>query len=261
MLNIVIADENKAFVLSLTDYISTQEDLSIKGIAQDGREVMELLQSVKADVLILAIILPGIDGYEILKYIQNMPIEKKPIVIVTSLFEQEVYLKEAIKLGADFYIIKPVTNNMIVERIRFLFSNRKNVSNLQFKEASNFLCENLDVKKEITNLFHNLGIPANIKGHEYLREAVLMAYSDRECLNCITKNIYPDIAKRYGVNKGSVERAIRTALEISWIRGKSNCMANIFRYTINETKGKPTNAEFIAIIADKMKMDLSTKIK
>jgi len=255
MLNIVIADENKEFVLNLVKYLTTQEDCVIKGTTSDGYEVMNILRNTKANVLVLGLILPGVDGYQIIKEIQNIPREDKPIIIVTSFFEQELYLKEAIELGADFYIIKPVSNNLILDRIRFLYTNKNENTDIFVKETSNFIFETFDVKKEITNVFHSIGIPASVKGHDYLREAVYMAYSDRDCLNCVTKNIYPVVAKRYNVNKSSVERAIRTAIEICWSRGRNAFTENIFGYTVDEKKGKPTNAEFITLIADKMKME------
>ncbi|MBE5821278.1 MAG: sporulation transcription factor Spo0A [Clostridiales bacterium] len=269
-ISIVIADDNLEFSKMLGDYLNLQEGMEVVGVAHDGVEALELIKEHKPDVAILDVIMPKLDGLGVLEGINKLDIVKKPISIVLSAVGQEKITQRAIMLGAQYYFIKPFELNVIAQRIKdlknFTYVNIGN--NDLVREAkpqyisSSFskTASQKDLEVEITNLIHDIGVPAHIKGYRYLRDAISMVVNKMEIINQVTKTLYPTIAERYNTTPSRVERAIRHAIEVAWSRGQIETMDSIFGYTVNNLKGKPTNSEFIAMLADKLRLEMKSAV-
>jgi two-component system response regulator (stage 0 sporulation protein A) len=268
-ISVLIADDNKEFCSILNDYLLNQRDIVVTGIAKDGIEALDLIQEKEPDLVILDIIMPHLDGLGVLEKLNNMNLNKMPRVIILSAVGQDKITQKAIKLGADYYVVKPFDMDVFIKRIRDMFNStesseqsvnrlaqqntmvsRETISQQVAQEKS----EPQDLETEITNIIHEIGVPAHIKGYMYLREAITMVVNDMELLSAVTKELYPSIAKKYNTTASRVERAIRHAIEVAWGRGQVEAINKLFGYTINTEKGKPTNSEFIAIIADKLRL-------
>lgn len=268
-ISVLIADDNKEFCSILNDYLLNQRDIVVTGIAKDGIEALDLIQEKEPDLVILDIIMPHLDGLGVLEKLNNMNLNKMPRVIILSAVGQDKITQKAIKLGADYYVVKPFDMDVFIKRIRDMFNStesseqsvnrlaqqntmvsRETISQQVTPEKS----EPQDLETEITNIIHEIGVPAHIKGYMYLREAITMVVNDMELLSAVTKELYPSIAKKYNTTASRVERAIRHAIEVAWGRGQVEAINKLFGYTINIEKGKPTNSEFIAIIADKLRL-------
>ena len=268
-ISVLIADDNKEFCSILNDYLLNQRDIVVTGIAKDGIEALDLIQEKEPDLVILDIIMPHLDGLGVLEKLNNMNLNKMPRVIILSAVGQDKITQKAIKLGADYYVVKPFDMDVFIKRIRDMFNStesseqsvnrlaqqntmvsRETISQHVAPEKS----EPQDLETEITNIIHEIGVPAHIKGYMYLREAITMVVNDMELLSAVTKELYPSIAKKYNTTASRVERAIRHAIEVAWGRGQVEAINKLFGYTINTEKGKPTNSEFIAIIADKLRL-------
>ena len=268
-ISVLIADDNKEFCSILNDYLLNQRDIVVTGIAKDGIEALDLIQEKEPDLVILDIIMPHLDGLGVLEKLNNMNLNKMPRVIILSAVGQDKITQKAIKLGADYYVVNPVDMDVFIKRIRDMFNStesseqsvnrlaqqntmvsRETISQQVAPEKS----EPQDLETEITNIIHEIGVPAHIKGYMYLREAITMVVNDMELLSAVTKELYPSIAKKYNTTASRVERAIRHAIEVAWGRGQVEAINKLFGYTINTEKGKPTNSEFIAIIADKLRL-------
>lgn len=268
-LNILIADDNQEFSRTLSSYINNQEDMEVIAVAKDGNEAVDMMSNTKPDVVLLDVIMPHLDGLGVLERINIMNIEKKPICIMLSAVGQDKITQQAINNGADYYIVKPFDIEVLIRRIReikFFRPNHQTGGNFLAREPRQKyieLPENEGKKEEnlealVTNLIHEVGVPAHIKGYQYLREAIMMVVNDIDVINQITKSLYPKIAFKYGTTPSRVERAIRHAIEVAWGRGQQEAVENIFGYTISAAKGKPTNSEFIAMIADKLRLELKS---
>lgn len=243
-ISVLIADDNKEFCSILNDYLLNQKDIVVTGIAKDGREALELIQQKQPDLVVLDIIMPHLDGLGVLEKLNGMDLDKMPRVIVLSAVGQDKITQQAITLGADYYVVKPFDMDIFTKRIREMFST-------QDVETSR---GPIDLETEITSIIHEIGVPAHIKGYMYLREAITMVVNDMELLSAVTKELYPSIAKKYNTTASRVERAIRHAIEVAWGRGQVDAINKLFGYTVHNEKGKPTNSEFIAIIADKLRL-------
>ncbi|MDU6878467.1 sporulation transcription factor Spo0A [Clostridium tepidum] len=263
-INVIIADDNKEFCNILSDYLLNQRDIMVTGIANDGVEALKLVEEKKPDLIILDIIMPHLDGLGVLEKLNSIDITPMPRVIVLSAVGQDKITQRAINLGADYYVVKPFDMDVFTKRIRQMFNNtisseeiRKPVVMPETCSAEKIsLVKNkpADLEQEITDIIHEIGVPAHIKGYMYLREAITMVVNDMELLSAVTKELYPSIAKKYNTTASRVERAIRHAIEVAWSRGQVETINNIFGYTINNGKGKPTNSEFIAMVADKLRL-------
>jgi two-component system response regulator (stage 0 sporulation protein A) len=257
-IRIVIADDNKEFSSILSEYLSGQADFEVVGTAKDGIEAVNMVQNHQPDVLVLDIIMPHLDGLGVLEKINQMTNVKLPKVIVLSAVGQDKITQRAINLGAEYYVVKPFDMEIFGNRIRQLFNS--NLSTNEVKRSSLIVPEptafinNNSLEAEITNIIHEIGVPAHIKGYLYLREAIQMVVNDVELLSAVTKELYPSIAKKYNTTASRVERAIRHAIEVAWSRGQIETINKIFGYTIHNDKGKPTNSEFIAMVADKLRL-------
>lgn len=259
-ISVLITDDNKDFCNILKEYLSTQDDVEVVGIAKDGFESLDLLTKTKPDVLVLDIIMPHLDGLGVLEKLHTMDLEKFPKIIVLSAVGQDKITQRAISLGADYYVVKPFDFEIFMKRIRQLAGLAPAIvetkKNLQSR--SNFISNTENSKSleaKITNIIHEIGVPAHIKGYLYLREAIGMVVENIELLSAVTKELYPSIAKKYNTTPSRVERAIRHAIEVAWGRGKVDTINNLFGYTVHTDKGKPTNSEFIAMVADKLRLE------
>lgn len=265
-INVLIADDNKEFCNILSDYFLSQKDINVVGVAKDGIEVLELLEDTKPDLVVLDIIMPRLDGLGVLERLNTMNLNPMPRVIILSAVGQDKITQRAIALGADYYVVKPFDMDVLSNRIREMFSNQISTEAVRRPSTSiSSLTSSLDVKvkssntaldleSEITNIIHEIGVPAHIKGYMYLREAITLVVNDIELLSAVTKELYPAIAKKYNTTASRVERAIRHAIEVAWSRGQVDTINKLFGYTIHNEKGKPTNSEFIAMVADKLRL-------
>lgn len=263
-IKIVLADDNKDFCQVLKEYLSNEDDIEILGIAKDGIEALDLVKRTQPDLLVLDVIMPHLDGLGIIEKLNAMDIPKMPKIIVLSAVGQDKITQSAINLGADYYIVKPFDFVIFINRIRELVSNKtthiepKSRVNTDIQMTrSDFVKNSGNIETEITNIIHEIGVPAHIKGYLYLREAIKMVIDNVELLGAVTKELYPSIAKKFNTTPSRVERAIRHAIEVAWSRGKVDTINQLFGYTVHNTKGKPTNSEFIAMIADKLRLEHS----
>lgn len=257
-IKIVIADDNKEFCNILSEYLKKQNDFEVVGIAKDGLEALKLISQENPDVLVLDIIMPHLDGLGVLERLNVSDAVTIPKIIILSAVGQDKITQRAINLGADYYVVKPFELDVFSNRIRQMFNSGYNVqevrrpSSMSEGQSSNLFNNNLEA--EITSIIHEIGVPAHIKGYLYLREAIFMVVNDVELLSAVTKELYPSIAKKFNTTASRVERAIRHAIEVAWSRGQVETINKIFGYTIHNSKGKPTNSEFIAMVADKLRL-------
>ena len=262
-IKIVLADDNKDFCQVLKEYLSNEDDIEILGIAKDGIEALELVKSKQPDLLVLDVIMPHLDGLGVLERLNSMNLTKFPRIVVLSAVGQDKITQRAITLGADYYVVKPFDMDIFTKRIRDMFNDsllgndepvKKQVAMTTTEMITAPSRGPVDLETEITNIIHEIGVPAHIKGYMYLREAITMVVNDMELLSAVTKELYPSIAKKYNTTASRVERAIRHAIEVAWGRGQVEAINKLFGYTVHNEKGKPTNSEFIAIIADKLRL-------
>ncbi len=256
--NVLIADDNKEVADALADYLKTQSDMQIAGVAYDGEEALGLIAITKPDVLVMDVIMPKCDGLGVLKKLSNMHLEKRPICIAVSVSGSDRLMETVLNFGADYFLLKPQDQEKIAEAIRDFSNLPKQQSAAKHTTPSfdNAAKQSYDLETIVTDYIHELGVPAHIKGYQYMRSAIMMVVDNMELLNYITKQLYPEIAKRYSTTSSRVERAIRHSIEVAWSRGRPETMHEIFGYTIDNEKGKPTNSEFIAMVADKVRLKL-----
>lgn len=258
-ISIGIADDNKDFCEILSDYFAEQENIDIAFVANDGIQTVENIKKHLPDVLILDMIMPHLDGLGVLENINSLELAKYPKTIMLSAVGQESITQKAIKLGAVYYVVKPFNLGVLAKRINGLFGEdeTEGVTKLAVTRTvvNNSEKSNNDLEIDITNIIHEVGVPAHIKGYQYLRDAITMVVEDMDLLGAVTKELYPAIAKLNNTTPSRVERAIRHAIEVAWNRGKIETINSLFGYTVHNDKGKPTNSEFIAIIADKLRLE------
>lgn len=267
-ITVFIADDNQEFAQTLAGYVQEQDDMEVIGIAKDGNEAIDMIANVTPDIALLDVIMPHLDGIGVLEKLNMIKSDKKPICIMLSAVGQDKITQKAVTLGAEYYIVKPFDIELLIKRIRELknFKPGQNVNSLMGREIKPQYVEiplngeksqdNLEAL--VTNIIHEVGVPAHIKGYQYLREAIIMVVNDIDVINQITKSLYPKIAYKFSTTPSRVERAIRHAIEVAWGRGDQKAVENIFGYTISASKGKPTNSEFIAMIADKLRLELKS---
>ena len=255
-IRVLFADDNKEFCDVVGNYLNKQKDIEIVSLVYDGMAAYNQICNLKPDVVVLDGVMPKFDGLEVLEKlnVKNNP-ENSPTCIIVSPLSQEKIAQRAIELGADYYILKPFDIEFLLKRIRELNNNILPGKNILFKTSMQNL-KNYHLESDITEILHNIGIPANIRGYNYIRDAIVMSVKDAGILNYVTKELYPSVAKKYNTTSSRVERAIRHAIEVAWDRGKSQEIDKYVGYTININKGKPTNSEFIALISDKLRLEL-----
>lgn len=258
-INVAVVDDNEKILENICDTLTKDESINIIGKAKNGEEAFELIRKNSPDVVILDLIMPKMDGLSLMDKIYNDgAIIKPPFFIITSAISNEAVIQDAFGHGAGYYMLKPFETDMIVDRVKSAKNyNKKTPENKKIVVAGEDRKQFMDrnIESDVTNIIHDVGVPAHIKGYQYLREAIIMCVNDTEMLNSITKILYPSIAKKFQTTASRVERAIRHAIEVAWNRGKMDTIDELFGYTINVEKGKPTNSEFIALIADKIRLE------
>ena len=254
---IVIADDNKEFRGVLKDFLISKSLFEVVAMADDGIKAIEAVEKYEPDILILDIIMPHLDGLGVLEKMHKKELRKFPKVIILSAVGHDKITQRAINMGVDYYIIKPFNFDSFAERL--LQISGYETSKVQVKNKEMIYNEKaekeLSLEAKITEILREVGVPAHIKGYQYLRTAIIEVVNNIELLGAITKELYPNIAVKYSTTASRVERAIRHAIEVACNRGKIETINSIFGYTIHNNKGKPTNSEFIAMIADKLRLE------
>ena len=267
-ITVLMADDNPEIAKTLTSFIEKEEDMEVIGVAKDGNQAFDMIINTQPDVVLLDVIMPHLDGLGVLEKINMINMPKTPMFIMLSAVGQDKITQRAVELGAQYYVVKPFDIQLLLKRIKDL----KHYKPSQFKNCTinrEIKAPYIEISPEnkkseenlealVTNVIHEVGVPAHIKGYQYLREAIMMVVNNIDVINQITKQLYPDIANKYGTTPSRVERAIRHAIEVAWGRGQQEVVENIFGYTISAAKGKPTNSEFIAMIADKLRLELKS---
>ena len=262
-INVAIADDNERIRQNLQEIVSRERDMTIVGSAADGLDALAIIRENHPDVVLLDIIMPKMDGLSVMEKInKDNEVKKVPYFVVMSAIGQENITEDAFRLGASYYIMKPFDHDTLMGRVQFIkahvgkkYPNMKKINPLESR--SEYIEKNLET--DVTDILHEVGVPAHIKGYQYLRDGIMMCVNEPEMLNSVTKILYPTIAKKNNTTASRVERAIRHSIEVAWNRGNMDMVYELFGYTINSGKGKPTNSEFIAMISDKIRLDYKTK--
>jgi len=245
-IRVMLADDNRNILRLLTDYLGRQSDIEVVAAVSDGMEIPAAVIECAPDILVLDIIMPRRDGFMTLEKLGEKDFPVKPKVIVLTGLARDDFIMRAIRLGASYYMVKPFDMNLLYERIVEIAGERDSAGEALPEAAG----ESAD--EQITNLFLTLGIPAHIKGYQYLREAVRMVLEDHDIINRITKELYPGIARRFDTSASKVERAMRHAIEVAWSRGRLETVNQMYGYKVFKREDKPTNGEFIALVSDKI---------
>ncbi len=245
---VILADASEEFRILLEKTVESTGEFRVVGSTGDGTDVMELVHLFAPQILVMDLILPGLDGFGLLHQLQSL--ENPPTVIVTSAFCNQETVARAMEQGVYFFLPKPVCEESLLEHMREALFPHEIEEEMEHPPALEGL---------VTAIIHEIGVPAHIKGYQYLREAIMLAVSDMEVINAVTKVLYPEVAKRFATTPSRVERAIRHAIEVAWDRGDLETLQKYFGYTVNSAKGKPTNSEFIAMIADRLQLQLKQK--
>jgi len=236
-IQVVIADDNREFGDILCEYLSNQNDIEIVGVARDGLEAFDLITTKMPDIAVLDIIMPHLDGLGVLEKVNSIQMSKKPLFIILSAVGQDKITQRALALGAEYYVVKPFDMDVLVSRIRQLKDvNQATVlksEHISDVKPSYHISSPKNIEVEVTNIMHEIGVPAHIKGYQYLRDAIMMVVKDLDIINSITKQLYPSIAREYNTTPSRVERAIRHAIEVAWSRGQVDAIDSLFGYTVN----------------------------
>ena len=255
-IKVLLADDNKEYCDVVASYLQKQDDIEIVAICNDGLEALASIKQCAPDVAIIDAIMPRLDGLGLLERLTESDIEKLPICIMLSAIAEDRITAKALELGASYYIAKPFDMESLLSRIRQLKNDSGTVPMREGPKSA--ARHSLSIEARVTNILHEIGVPAHIRGYHYMRSAIIMAVDNIDVLNYITKELYPSIAKSAGTTPSRVERAIRHAIEVAWSRGRVDAIDSIFGYTVSNNKGKPTNSEFIALIADRLRLELKS---
>lgn len=246
VINLLIVDDSKKFCDVLEEFFSEQEEFHISAVANNGLEALEAIEKEVPDVIILDLIMPYLDGIGVLEKINIMNLPEKPQIVILTALGQETMTQKAVELGANYYVLKPFDLPILASRIKQLYEG--------ISEDSKIPTKTKDMSVEVTKVIHQMGVPAHVKGYQYLRDAILLVADEVNLIGAVTKELYPMVAEKYDTTASRVERAIRHAIELAWDRGNVDLMNKYFGYTINVERGKPTNSEFIAMVADKIRI-------
>ena len=244
---VVLADANEEFREMLQQTIEKAEEFVVVGSVGSGAEAWELIERERPQLVMADVVLPELDGFGLLERIGKL--QAKPKMIMVSAFYREKLVAQAMELGAAFFMAKPCEPSALLNRMR------QAVQPDEGEEDASVALERM-----VTSIIHEVGVPAHIKGYQYVREAIIIAVQDMDVINAVTKVLYPEVARRYSTTPSRVERAVRHAIETAWDRGDLETLQRYFGYTVSNTKGKPTNSEFIAMIADRIRLQLKRRI-
>lgn len=265
-INILVADHSEDTRKELTDFFEKRKDMQLVGSTDNGQDACRAIRSLQLDIVLLDVVLPVMDGFSVMEKINaDRDLQQPPAFIIVSSIGNQSMIECACRLGAAYYILKPFGTDNLARRILQIAAAREDSLRQKKVEAESGKKETAalsaagyredTLEADITNIIREIGIPAHIKGYQYIREAIMMTVNDMNLLNYITKLLYPTIAKKYKTTSSSVERAIRHAIEVAWNRGRIDVLEELFGYTVSAGKGKPTNSEFIALIADKLRLE------
>ena len=249
-LTVLIADSSEDFCSALSAAVQRSDGFQVIGTAFDGEQTIRLVRERKPDILVLDLMLSKQDGISVLKAVNSL--DRKPITLATSAFVTPYVSTAAANLGVRYLMLKPCDMTALVERLEEI----RGGAQLRLPQVRRN--DKTSIEALVTNIIHEIGVPAHIKGYQYLREAIIIAVNDMDVINAITKVLYPQVAKTFQTTPSRVERAIRHAIEVAWDRGDLDTLQRFFGYTVSNTKGKPTNSEFIALIADKLQLQLKS---
>ena len=247
---VMIADNTEEFCSSLVTTLQRSEGFRVVGVANDGEQAVNMILDKQPQILVLDLMLAKRDGLSVLKAISTM--EHRPAVLATSGFITDYVASAASNLGVQYLMLKPCDMTALAERLEELRGGQT------APQAQPRSSGKPNIEAMVTSIIHEIGVPAHIKGYQYLREAIIIAVNDMDVINAITKVLYPQVAKAFQTTPSRVERAIRHAIEVAWDRGDLDTLQRFFGYTVSNTKGKPTNSEFIALIADKLQLQLKS---
>lgn len=248
--SVFIADGSEEFCVMLTAALQKAGGFHVIGTASDGEQTIRQVMQQKPDILVMDLMLSKQDGLSVMKAMQTM--EKAPQILATSSFVTEYVANAVANLGGRYLLLKPCDMLSLVDHLEEIRGG------MYQRPAPVLRNDKNSIEEIVTSIIHEIGVPAHIKGYQYLREAIMIAIDDMDVINAITKVLYPQVAKVYGTTASRVERAIRHAIEVAWDRGDLDTLQKFFGYTVNSTKGKPTNSEFIALIADKLQLQLKS---
>lgn len=260
-ISVAIADDNERILELLSDIICGDKELKLVGKANNGEDVCTIIREKEPDVVLLDLIMPKMDGLSVMDQInKDKRISKRPDFIVVTAVGQERITEDAFQKGAQYYVMKPFQNEIILKYIKNISKKSERIGcAVSESYRRNVEEEEISIETRVTDLIHEIGIPAHIKGYHYLRDAIIMAVEDMDVLNAVTKVLYPTVAKKHQTTSSRVERAIRHAIEVAWSRGKLDTLDELFGYTVSNGKGKPTNSEFIALIADTLRLEYKNR--
>lgn len=246
-LKVLLTGEGTEFGKNCSNVLRTYGcDVSL--IQKDGRAVLSKISGDNFDVVVMDAFMANLDALGVINQISD--VASKPLIIIMSSTDNQRFEHEILSAGADYYFLKPLDINILAQRISQLSGWNKSEGNSLSTANTN------DLQVTVSEIMHQIGVPAHIKGYQYLREAIVLSINDREMMSSVTKVLYPTVAKMYSTTASRVERAIRHAIEVAWDRGDVDVLSSYFGYTIQNTRGKPTNSEFIAMISDKLRLRL-----
>ena len=246
---VLIADSSEEFCSGLSAALEGAGQFRVVGTAADGEQALRMIEDQKPQVLVLDLMLSKRDGISVLKSLAAKDIH--PVTLATTRFVTDYVSSTAASLGVRYLMLKPCDMAALVDRL-------EEIRGGESLRISPRKPDRTTIETMVTNIIHEIGVPAHIKGYQYLREAIILAVNDMDVINAITKVLYPQVAKTFGTTPSRVERAIRHAIEVAWDRGDLDTLQRFFGYTVSNTKGKPTNSEFIALIADRLQLQLKT---
>ena len=254
-IRVLIADPDEDVRRLLTEGLGQEDEIALVGFAADGVENLERIGELDPDVVLLELAMPRLDGLGVLRKLTEK--DKAPAVVVTTGFVNSRVTAESAELGADYFMPKPCDMGELTARIRQLGTQRRQPRSALLKRDESAPVPartEHTMESVVTEIIHEIGVPAHIKGYQYLREAIILTINDMDAINAVTKVLYPEVARKFGTTPSRVERAIRHAIEVAWDRGDVETLQKFFGYTVSGIKGKPTNSEFIAMIADHLNL-------
>lgn len=255
IIRVAVVDDNDRILKALKGMIENEPSMELAGLGYDGEEALRIVKNHKPDVLLMDLIMPKLDALSVMDRIKEECGESIPKIMILTAVNNERITEDLFSCGASYVLLKPFDVDMVKNRIRQIASEKQPIMKNAAMEGGMSKAPAINLEAEVTRLIHEVGVPAHIKGYQYLRDAIQMCVKDMDMLNSITKILYPEIAKKYNTTASRVERAIRHAIEVAWNRCNPESVEELFGYTINSCKGKPTNSEFIAMISDRIRLE------
>lgn len=260
-LNVAIAEDNHQMLSTLDHMLEDKKGFHVVGKADNGEDAYRMIVETKPDLVLIDVVMPKLDGLSVMERVKEHCTEKEmpPFIVLTAAGSDEM-ISDAFRRGASYYIMKPFEEGVVMDKIRRISRGVARLSGQEemktigpYVNKAEYIAQNLET--DVTKMLHEIGIPAHIKGYQYLRDAIAMSVQEDDTLISVTKVLYPTIAKQHNTTSSRVERAIRHAIEVAWERGRLDAIFELFGYTVSSGKGKPTNSEFIALVADKIRLD------